>query len=166
MDALTLIITAIEGIAGMALGIGLGVFLMLRNDKKHKQDDEYLRLDYEHVGKQIDKIQIDENIEMIKYTNEMMKFIRDLVMDISSIEFDKYCNTIYTPSKITKEALKDVIRDCAVKANESLYSLNIDYEQMLVNKKFIESYIIDCTELSIRVKFKAALADEDYAAAE
>lgn len=136
----------------LMIGIAAGIWIVDQNGKKNALDPNPV-----HTEEQIGKIAVETGIKSIEYSNEMLKFIREFTVDYVTVEFEVYRNNIYSTNKVTKEALKNFINQCATGVHNTLPNYRVKSQYLLYTDEYIESYIINVTAMTVRKLFEKAV---------
>ena len=111
-----------------------------------------------YIDKKIDKIEseisnIEKNnllldnenyLDMINYSDSLLKSIRELIASISKLKFKEFTDR-YELSKITKEQVKQMVEDTAMDVKKSIDMQSIDYHHIIYSEDFLNEYIIETT---------------------
>jgi hypothetical protein len=92
---------------------------------------------------------LDFSNRRVEYTQSMMLYIRDLTMQVASIQFRNFIDG-HDLSKVTKATMSKLVEDTAIKVNKSIYLNNIKFDDLLFTEDFYNNYIIDVAMISIK----------------
>ena len=92
---------------------------------------------------------ISSYINRIEYTEKMMEFIRQFTIQISVIRYRQFLDE-HELDKITKSQIQKLVTETATAVNESFSQEPIKYDELLLTKDFVNTYIIQTSILAIK----------------
>ena len=97
------------------------------------------------------KVNTDEMsaAEKIKYTTDMIDFIKVLCQQTSLLRFRDFIDN-HEISKTTRSNYAAIVDETARSIHNSLMRTNIRYDDLLVSQEYINTYIIEVTSITIR----------------
>lgn len=97
------------------------------------------------------KVDTDEMsaAEKIKYTTDMIDFIKVLCQQTSLLRFRDFIDN-HEISKTTRSNYAAIVDETARSIHNSLMRTNIKYDDLLVSQEYINTYIIEVTSITIR----------------
>ena len=97
------------------------------------------------------KVNTDEMsaAEKIKYTTDMIDFIKVLCQQTSLLRFRDFIDN-HEISKTTRSNYAAIVDETARSIHNSLMKTNIKYDDLLVSQEYINTYIIEVTSITIR----------------
>lgn len=97
------------------------------------------------------KVNTDEMsaAEKIKYTTDMINFIKVLCQQTSLLRFRDFIDN-HEISKTTRSNYAAIVDETARSIHNSLMRTNIKYDDLLVSQEYINTYIIEVTSITIR----------------
>lgn len=97
------------------------------------------------------KVNTDEMsaAEKIKYTTDMIDFIKVLCQQTSLLRFRDFIDN-HEISKTTRSNYAAIVDETARSIHNSLMRTNIKYDDLLVSQEYINTYIIEVTSITIR----------------
>jgi biopolymer transport protein ExbB/TolQ len=93
---------------------------------------------------------------MLEYTEALLKSIREAITAVSAVKYRDFSDN-HTIEKITKEHFKGMIEDVIVSIKEDINFANIDYDNLIYTKEYINRYIIDTTVYILKNMFNDEL---------
>ena len=87
--------------------------------------------------------------EKIKYTTDMIDFIKVLCQQTSLLRFRDFIDN-HEISKTTRSNYAAIVDETARSIHNSLMRTNIRYDDLLVSQEYINTYIIEVTSITIR----------------
>lgn len=87
--------------------------------------------------------------EKIKYTTDMIDFIKVLCQQTSLLRFRDFIDN-HEISKTTRSNYATIVDVTARSIHNSLMRTNIRYDDLLVSQEYINTYIIEVTSITIR----------------
>ena len=87
--------------------------------------------------------------EKIKYTTDMIDFIKVLCQQTSLLRFRDFIDN-HEISKTTRSNYAAIVDETARSIHNSLMRTNIKYDDLLVSQEYVNSYIIEVTSITIR----------------
>lgn len=87
--------------------------------------------------------------EKIKYTTDMIDFIKVLCQQTSLLRFRDFIDN-HEISKTTRSNYATIVDETARSIHNSLMRTNIKYDDLLVSQEYVNSYIIEVTSITIR----------------
>lgn len=87
--------------------------------------------------------------EKIKYTTDMIEFIKVLCQQTSILRFRDFIDN-HEISKTTRSNYAAIVDETARFIHNSLMRTNIKYDDLLVSQEYINTYIIEVTSITIR----------------
>ena len=97
------------------------------------------------------KVNTDEMsaAEKIKYTTDMIDFIKVLCQQTSLLRFRDFIDN-HEISKTTRSNYAAIVDETARSIHNSLIGTNIKYDDLLVSQEYVNTYIIEVTSITIR----------------
>lgn len=97
------------------------------------------------------KVNTDEMsaAEKIKYTTDMIDFIKVLCQQTSLLRFRDFIDN-HEISKTTRSNYAAIVDETARSIHNSLMKTNIKYDDLLVSQEYVNTYIIEVTSITIR----------------
>ena len=97
------------------------------------------------------KVNTDEMsaAEKIKYTTDMIDFIKVLCQQTSLLRFRDFIDN-HEISKTTRSNYAAIVDETARSIHNSLMRTNIKYDDLLVSQEYVNTYIIEVTSITIR----------------
>lgn len=97
------------------------------------------------------KVNTDEMsaAEKIKYTTDMIDFIKVLCQQTSLLRFRDFIDN-HEISKTTRSNYAAIVDETARSIHNSLMITNIKYDDLLVSQEYVNTYIIEVTSITIR----------------
>lgn len=97
------------------------------------------------------KVNTDEMsaAEKIKYTTDMINFIKVLCQQTSLLRFRDFIDN-HEISKTTRSNYAAIVDETARSIHNSLMRTNIKYDDLLVSQEYVNTYIIEVTSITIR----------------
>ena len=97
------------------------------------------------------KVNTDEMsaAEKIKYTTDMIDFIKVLCQQTSLLRFRDFIDN-HEISKTTRSNYAAIVDVTARFIHDSLMRTNIKYDDLLVSQEYVNTYIIEVTSITIR----------------
>ena len=97
------------------------------------------------------KVNTDEMsaAEKIKYTTDMIDFIKVLCQQTSLLRFRDFIDN-HEISKTTRSNYAAIVDETARSIHNSLMETNIKYDDLLVSQEYVNTYIIEVTSITIR----------------
>ena len=87
--------------------------------------------------------------EKIKYTTDMIDFIKVLCQQTSLLRFRDFIDN-HEISKTTRSNYAAIVDETARSIHNSLMRTNIKYDDLLVSQEYVNTYIIEVTSITIR----------------
>ena len=87
--------------------------------------------------------------EKIKYTTDMIDFIKVLCQQTSLLRFRDFIDN-HEISKTTRSNYAAIVDETARSIHNSLMRTNIRYDDLLVSQEYVNTYIIEVTSITIR----------------
>ena len=87
--------------------------------------------------------------EKIKYTTDMIDFIKVLCQQTSLLRFRDFIDN-HEISKTTRSNYATIVDETARSIHNSLMRTNIKYDDLLVSQEYVNTYIIEVTSITIR----------------
>ena len=105
----------------------------------------------QNKGIKQNKVNTDEMsaAEKIKYTTDMIDFIKVLCQQTSLLRFRDFIDN-HEISKTTRSNYAAIVDETARSVHNSLMRTNIEYDDLLVSQEYINAYIIEVTSITIR----------------
>ena len=88
-------------------------------------------------------------IGKIKYTDELLEFIRKLSIQLSVIKFKEFIDE-HEIDKITKSQIQKLVTETASMVNSSFSKDPIDFDNLLVSREFLDEYIVQTSIMAIK----------------
>lgn len=126
---------------------------------------QYLDTKRNKIEHEIRNIQTTEHLLVMKdyenrldYSDHVLKHVRELVSTMSNIRFKTFLDK-YETSKITQEHVKKLIEDIAVSVNESIDYSNINFNNTIFTKEYLNKYIIEITMYLVKDLVNESILD-------
>jgi hypothetical protein len=87
--------------------------------------------------------------DSVKYTTDMLQFIRTFTSQVSVIQFRTFSDTRKL-DKVTREQVQNIAKDVAEIVKKSIIEDHIDTDKMLVSMDFVDTYIVDCAVINVK----------------
>lgn len=112
--------------------IAMSVFCI----KYHKSKDalESLMAEHEELLEQLPE-------KAIEYSTKTLDYVRMFCAQVTVLLFNEFMDG-HDTAKLTDSIVKNLIRDIAIKIQSSIVSENIDFDNTLFDRKFMEQYIV------------------------
>lgn len=112
----------------------------------------------------LNKNEMDRNTQNIyrlklKYSKEVLDFIKSFVLNFTASKYKTFKDNTYI-DKITKTNLENFIEETANEINEAIQYENIDFDNLLYTREYINTYIIDICIYVIKELFHKSIDDE------
>ena len=95
----------------------------------------------------------DSDIKSIQYSEDMLKYLTNVITTISMIMFHDWYDRSYS-DKINISRLKALTNDAAIRVKNSINDKNIKYDVLLYTDGFIDWFIINGTITAIKKLFR------------
>jgi biopolymer transport protein ExbB/TolQ len=99
---------------------------------------------------------INKDKEILAYSESLLKSIRDAIAAVSSIKYKEFSDN-HNIEKITKEHFKRMIEDTVSTIKTDINFSNIDYDNIIYTKEYINRYIIDTTVYILKNMFNTEI---------
>jgi hypothetical protein len=89
-----------------------------------------------------------EDKEMIEYSNLVLDTLRELVGQVSVINFKSFCDQ-YELSKVNKTHIVNLAKNIAVDIRNGFNTDNFEIDDLMMKEEFYDSYIVNLALMNI-----------------
>lgn len=107
----------------------------------------------------INKLDSDNRLATITYTNELLKFIRSIIAQIAVVKFRTFTDS-KDLTKVTRKNVTDVVADVAIETNLYISRDELAISSTLLTPDFLNKYIVENSVIIVKDLFKKVI--EDY----
>jgi hypothetical protein len=96
--------------------------------------------------------------QMITYTNQVMKLIREVTTQIALLKFRTFQDS-HDMSKIMRANIASIAEETAIESERSFNKENIYWESLLFTKDFYNAYIVETSIIVIKSLFEKEIVN-------
>lgn len=142
MDTIDILMWVAIG-TSMLLIISIMIIILLAWD--YRANNKLLK----EAMKQLYSRDVDSSVTMIKYTESLIDYIRNMVSATAVIKFKEFQDA-HDMKKISRERYTSVIRDVAESVKDGMKYDNIAFNNLLVTEQWLDKFIIDTTVHAVK----------------
>ncbi len=101
------------------------------------------------LNSELSNLDIKIPIECIKYSNDMLDFIKSMVTQVSILKFNIFIDA-YIKEKIARVHLEDLVKEVATEVRISLDYSKFKTDMLLYSKDFIDNYIVETSMMIVK----------------
>jgi biopolymer transport protein ExbB/TolQ len=157
METLEYVYTACmdAGLAFILLLIILLIHLIIKIHALMDKEEELYNLEKKKL-EESSKEKIIKDKEILEYSELLLKSIREAIASVTTVKYRTFSDN-HDLEKITKEHLKRMLGDTVTIVKNDINFNNIDYENLIYTKEYINQYIIDTTIYTLKNMFNGEI---------
>lgn len=121
----------------------------------------YYRLKQQSLSNDIEYkvLKNERELKTVDYSNNVMELLRSIIGQIAVIKFRTFQDN-REMDKITKENLKQLVKEVGEMANQSINMNNIFIEDTFYDRAFIDSYVAETSAIMVKELFEKSRRNE------
>lgn len=146
MIAATFVVVGITTIAIVIGSIAIKYYQTKELELKLQRDE--IKYKSEHRNRQ----------ESLRYSEDMLDFIKLVVAQVSVIQFRKFTDG-HKMEKVTLAQVKNIVSEIAGTVNKAIIRDNIEFDTTIFTREFFDSYIIETTSMFVKQLLEKYIID-------